>query len=89
MLALPLLLRLTVQMEDVLFPILERYTSTDGQDIFEEVGRGWGWGGGRFKIACMAACARTLVAEVRRRPARACMPGRPAQLDVVRSWSWS
>lgn len=24
-------------MEDVLWPILERYTSTDGQDIFEEV----------------------------------------------------
>lgn len=26
-------------MEDVLFPILERYASTDGQDIFEEVGQ--------------------------------------------------
>lgn len=28
---------LYAQMEEVLFPILERYTSTDGQDIFEEV----------------------------------------------------
>lgn len=27
------------QMEEVLFPILERYTSTEGQDIFEEVRR--------------------------------------------------
>lgn len=28
-----------VQMEDILFPILDKYTSTDGQDIFEEVSR--------------------------------------------------
>lgn len=28
---------LCAQMEEVLFPILERYTSTDGQDIFEEI----------------------------------------------------
>ncbi|PSC72993.1 importin beta-like SAD2 [Micractinium conductrix] len=29
--------QLYLQMEEVLFPILERYTSTDGQDIFEEI----------------------------------------------------
>ncbi len=30
-------LPLLPQMEDILFPILDKYTSTDGQDIFEEV----------------------------------------------------
>lgn len=31
-------------MEDILFPILDKYTSTDGQDIFEEVRGQWGGG---------------------------------------------
>lgn len=37
--------RLLLQMEDILFPILDKYTSTDGQDIFEEVRGQWGSGG--------------------------------------------
>ena len=33
----PFLLSCVVQLEEMLFPILQRYISTEGQDVFEEI----------------------------------------------------